>query len=85
MSVRCYVSHYTSVIFHHIAGFRCECSTVPSVSSLHISFSISVPELLNKLEVMPAPFALYQKLTVHTLVLNILYVCGHVEFAMNFY
>lgn len=48
MSARCYVSHYTSVILHHIARFRCECSTVPSVSSLHISSSIS-PELLNKL------------------------------------
>lgn len=58
MSARCYVSHYTSVILHHRARFRCECSALPSVSSLHISFSISPPELLNKLEVTPAPFAL---------------------------
>ncbi len=71
MSVRCYVSHYTSVILHHVAGFRCECSTVPSVSSLHISFSISLPELSNKLVVMPVPFALYQRLSLRTLVLKI--------------
>ena len=38
MSVWCYVSHYTSFILHHVATFRCECSTVPSASSLHVSF-----------------------------------------------
>lgn len=58
MSVRCYVSHYMSVILPHIARFKCECITVPSVSSLHVSFFISLPELLNQLEVKPVPFAL---------------------------
>lgn len=56
MSERCYVSHYTSVILHHVPRFRCECSTAPSVSSLHISLCISLPELLNKLEAAPTAF-----------------------------
>lgn len=33
---------------HHVDGFRCECCTVPSVSSLHISFAVFLDELLNK-------------------------------------
>lgn len=85
MSVRCYVSHYMSVILNHIARFRCECSTVPSVSSLHISFSISLPEFLNKLEVMPAPFAPYQRLTVDTLDLKICVWACRIEFICNYF
>lgn len=46
MSERCNVSHYTSIC--HTVRFRNRCSAVPSVSSLHISSSIFLPELLNK-------------------------------------
>lgn len=45
-------------ILHRIAGFRCECCTVPSVSPLHISFTVFLDELLNKPEALPAPLAL---------------------------
>lgn len=43
---------------HHIDEFRCECCTVPSVSSLHVSFAVFLDELQNKPEVVPAPLAL---------------------------
>lgn len=45
-------------ILHRIVGFRCECCTVPSVSPLHISFTVFLDELLNKPEALPAPLAL---------------------------
>lgn len=45
-------------ILHRIVRFRCECCTVPSVSPLHVSFTVFLDELLNKPEAVPAPLAL---------------------------
>lgn len=68
-------------ILRHIVRFRCECCTVPSVSPLHISFTVFLDELLKKPEAVPAPLAL---LCLFSNVLSTL-VHGVISIMMNHY